>query len=177
MATAGLLRFVPSERWSLSCAKCFHKYFSSFQPCKADAIVFCRCCNKWSQLCGLNTRSSSSHSFGGWNQYHKDKIKVSPGPHSLQTFWERISLTANGCRLSLACGHITPVFETSISAPGGSAAKESTCNVGDLGLISGSGTSPGEGNGNLLQHIKKQSHYFANQGPSSQCYGFSTSHV
>ena len=27
------------------------------------------------------------------------------------------------------------------------------------------------------QHIKKQSHYFANKGPSSQGYGFSTSHV
>ena len=27
------------------------------------------------------------------------------------------------------------------------------------------------------QHIKKQRHYFANKGPSSQCYGFSSSHV
>ena len=27
------------------------------------------------------------------------------------------------------------------------------------------------------QHIKKQRHYFANKGPSSQRYGFSTSHV
>ena len=27
------------------------------------------------------------------------------------------------------------------------------------------------------QHIKKQSHYFANKGPSSQGYGFSSSHV
>ena len=27
------------------------------------------------------------------------------------------------------------------------------------------------------QHIKKQRHYFANQGPSSQSYGFSSSHV
>ena len=27
------------------------------------------------------------------------------------------------------------------------------------------------------QHIKKQRHYFANKGPSSQSYGFSTSHV
>ena len=25
------------------------------------------------------------------------------------------------------------------------------------------------------QHIKKQRHYFANKGPSSQCYGFSSS--
>ena len=27
------------------------------------------------------------------------------------------------------------------------------------------------------QHIKKQKHYFANKGPSSQSYGFSNSHV
>ena len=27
------------------------------------------------------------------------------------------------------------------------------------------------------QNIKKQSHYFANKGPSSQSYGFSSSHV
>ena len=36
--------------------------------------------------------------------------------------------------------------------PGGSAGKESACNVGDLGLIPGLGRSPGEGNGNLLQY-------------------------
>ena len=30
--------------------------------------------------------------------------------------------------------------------PGGSDGEESTCNVGDLGLIPGSGRSPGEGN-------------------------------
>ena len=34
----------------------------------------------------------------------------------------------------------------------GSAAKESACCVGDLGLIPGSGRSPGEGNGNPLQY-------------------------
>ena len=27
------------------------------------------------------------------------------------------------------------------------------------------------------QHIKKQIHYFANKGPSSQSYAFSSSHV
>ena len=27
------------------------------------------------------------------------------------------------------------------------------------------------------QHIKKQRHYFANKGPASQSYGFSSSHV
>ena len=36
--------------------------------------------------------------------------------------------------------------------PGGSEVKASACNVGDLGSISGSGSSPGEGNGNPLQY-------------------------
>ena len=36
--------------------------------------------------------------------------------------------------------------------PGGSEGKVSASNAGDLGLISGSGRSPGEGNGNPLQH-------------------------
>ena len=42
-----------------------------------------------------------------------------------------------------------PVF---IGFPCGSARKESTCNVGDLGSIPGSGRSPGEGNGYPLQY-------------------------
>ena len=36
--------------------------------------------------------------------------------------------------------------------PGGSDSKASTRDVGDLGLIPGSGRSPGEGNGNPLQY-------------------------
>ena len=36
--------------------------------------------------------------------------------------------------------------------PGGSAGKDSACNVGDLGLIPGLGRSPGEGHGYLLQY-------------------------
>ena len=35
---------------------------------------------------------------------------------------------------------------------GGSDSKASAYNVGDLGSIPGSGRSPGEGNGNLLQY-------------------------
>ena len=31
--------------------------------------------------------------------------------------------------------------------------------------------------GQPRQHIKKQRHYFANKGPSSQSYGFSSTHV
>ena len=36
--------------------------------------------------------------------------------------------------------------------PGGSDGKESVCSAGDLGSIPGSGRSPGEGNGKLLQY-------------------------
>ena len=36
--------------------------------------------------------------------------------------------------------------------PGGSGGKASACNAGDMGLIPGSGRSPGEGNGNPLQY-------------------------
>ena len=36
--------------------------------------------------------------------------------------------------------------------PGSSAGKKSACSAGDLGLISGSGRSPGEGTGNPLQY-------------------------
>ena len=43
----------------------------------------------------------------------------------------------------------TPVF---LDFPCGSAGKESTCNVGDLGLIPGLGRSPGEGKGYPLQY-------------------------
>ena len=40
------------------------------------------------------------------------------------------------------------VFDLPCSSDG----KESACNAGDLGSIPGLGKSPGEGNGNSLQH-------------------------
>ena len=40
----------------------------------------------------------------------------------------------------------------SMGFPGGSDGKEPTCNVGDLGLISELGRSPGKRNGNQLQY-------------------------
>ena len=43
------------------------------------------------------------------------------------------------------------VYST-LGFPGGSVCEESACNAGDLGLIPGSGRSPGEGNGNPLQY-------------------------
>ena len=43
-------------------------------------------------------------------------------------------------------------FRREVGFPAGSAGKESTCNVGDLGSIPGLGWSPGEGNGYPLQY-------------------------
>ena len=48
--------------------------------------------------------------------------------------------------------NILLVFFGRESFPGGSAGKESACNVGDLGLIPGLGRSPGEGNRYPLQY-------------------------
>ena len=44
------------------------------------------------------------------------------------------------------------LIEFTSQLPGGSDGKASACNEGDLGSIPGSGRSPGEGNGNPLQH-------------------------
>ena len=56
--------------------------------------------------------------------------------------------------LSVCCG-ILPFTRTLLSASGfpcGPDSKESACKAGDLGLIPGSGISPGEGNSNPFQH-------------------------
>ena len=45
-----------------------------------------------------------------------------------------------------------PINASFLGFPGGSAGKEATCHVGDLGSIPGSGRSPGEGNGYPLQY-------------------------
>ena len=44
------------------------------------------------------------------------------------------------------------VFGKEVGFPGGSDGKESVCDVGDLGLIPGSGRSPGRRNGNRVQY-------------------------
>ena len=48
--------------------------------------------------------------------------------------------------------YILPMYTILLGFPGGSDCKESACSAGDLGLIPGSGRSPGEGNGNPLQY-------------------------
>ena len=72
------------------------------------------------------------------------------------------------CHLDFFSSHFFLSFSVSLSAPlpllflclsvswegfpGGSDGKASACNAGDQGSIPGSGRSPGEGNGNPLQH-------------------------
>ena len=53
----------------------------------------------------------------------------------------------------------------------GSAGKESTCNVGDLGPISGLGRCPGEGKGYPLQYcgLEKSMECIEAKTPCSQC--------
>ena len=48
------------------------------------------------------------------------------------------------------CYCFDSLFKNKLGFPGGSEDKASPCNAGDLGLIPGSGRSPGEGNGNPL---------------------------
>ena len=55
--------------------------------------------------------------------------------------------------MSLASCHLySERLPRNLGFPGGSAGKESTCHVGDLGLIPGLERSPGEGKGYPLQY-------------------------
>ena len=63
----------------------------------------------------------------------------------------------SGCQSSAALSPIVSVgfylsFQSLWGSPGGSEVKASACNVEDLGLIPGSGRSPGEGDGYPLQY-------------------------
>ena len=52
----------------------------------------------------------------------------------------------------LQCASTRAMFILPGEGHGASDGKESACNAGDPGLIPGSGTSPGEGNGTPLQY-------------------------
>ena len=61
-----------------------------------------------------------------------------------------------GCRSSCLLKRTTDPNKVTYAKPQGFPSgldgKESACNAGDLGSIPGSGRSPGEGHGNLLQY-------------------------
>ena len=64
--------------------------------------------------------------------------------------WTIMSASASGWK------HCLPFTDrlTCMGFPGGSDGKESACRAGELGLILGSGRTPGEGNGNPLQYSR-----------------------
>ena len=61
-------------------------------------------------------------------------------------------LHSQGCDWSPSHHLTLSTLKVSLDDPGGSDGKESACKAADLGLIPGSGRSPGEGNGYPLQH-------------------------
>ena len=63
-------------------------------------------------------------------------------------YMSRSGITGSLLRLSYLLRNLYTV----LCFPGGSAGKESTCNVGDLGSIPGLGRSRGGGHGNPLQY-------------------------
>ena len=85
----------------------------------------------------------------------KGRFCHDPGPHSSRLL-SQIHSPEVCPLLVLGCLYLEGKLLTRSLAllefPGGSESKASTCNVGDLGSIPGSGRSPGEGNGNPLQY-------------------------
>ena len=74
---------------------------------------------------------------------------VQRGQRTIQGTWE----AGTCCRLSWLCILSFGTCSGTRGFPHSSVGKESACNAGDLGLIPGSGRSPGEGNGNPLQYL------------------------
>ena len=52
----------------------------------------------------------------------------------------------------LRCIWLRMLYNFKVGSPGGPVVKNPPANVGNMGLITGSGRSPGEGNGNPLQY-------------------------
>ena len=77
--------------------------------------------------------------LSGWFE----NISLCQGPYQLASVWVKVRLGAVQFTESLQ----------EFCFPNGSAGKESTCNMGDLGLIPGLGRAPGEGNGYPLQYF------------------------
>ena len=77
-----------------------------------------------------------------------DQLLHPCSPHLCLSPWQE-----QGGEEELKCPRDEPaLFGSSSTLAGDSGGKESTCNVGDLGLIPGWGRSPGGGHGNPLQY-------------------------
>ena len=76
-------------------------------------------------------------------------------PHTFETPKSKLSLQHHAQSASFIVYCLTPYCRSlplPKGFPGGSKAKESASNAGDLGSVPGLGRSPGEGNVNLLQY-------------------------
>ena len=69
---------------------------------------------------------------------------------SRQEYWSGLPCSPSGDLFDPGVKFASPI--SSAGFPGGSAGKESACNVGDLGSIPGLGRSPGEGKGYPFQY-------------------------
>ena len=112
---------------------------------------------KWHHPLLLNTTAKSQYVSG-----QRDELKCTLSIMEIYTALckRRFPRKAVGHVFSLDIYMISSSFyhpHYNQGFPGDSDGKESVCNAGDLGLILGSGRSPGEGNGNPLQ-----SSYLAN---------------
>ena len=91
----------------------------------------------------LRSRAVAHNIFGTRDQFHERQLFHRPG---LRWGWFGM----------IQVRYVNCDFISIIITPGftcGSAGKESTFNMGDLGSISRSGRFPGEGNGNPLQYF------------------------
>ena len=107
---------------------------------------------KWHHPLLLNTTAKSQYVSG-----QRDELKCTFSIMEIYTALckRRFPRKAVGHVFSLDIYMISSSFyhpHYNQGFPGDSDGKESVCNAGDLGLILGSGRSPGEGNDNLIQY-------------------------
>ena len=111
-----------------------------FSCCQARALgcMGCISCGSWALEHRLNSWGAQTQLLRGmWDFPHPGIEPVSP------------ALTGRFFTIEEA---LFDASYLSLGFPGGSDGKASACNLGDPGSIPGSGRSPGEGNGNPLQH-------------------------
>ena len=92
-------------------------------------------------------------------QHHSSSINSQCSPffivqlsHPYMIIGKTIALTKWTCVGKVMSLLFNKSFGLVMGFPGGSEVKASACNEGDPGSIPGSGSSPGEGNGNPLQY-------------------------
>ena len=119
------------------------KHFNLFPPC---TVVQCFP-EAYSKL-----KMEKNPPRGQWEHHPLQKVPLSLSLPTLQSsflhfFWYICILTHVYFYINTQTCTYTWGFPT------GTDSKESACNAGDLGSILGSGRSPREGNGNLLQYF------------------------